>query len=62
MAKRMKDRTGIDLRIAARGRDEEAAAEAVAELERRRGNLQGAVIPEWEKAARGPDPMRWELV
>lgn len=60
--KRLRDRNAIDLRITARGRDKDAAALAVAELKRRVGNLRGAVIPEWELAARGRDPRRWELI
>lgn len=62
MAKKMKDRIAIDLRITARGKDEQRAAEAKAELRRRIGNLRGAVIPEWEKAERGPDPSKWAVV
>lgn len=26
------------------------------------GNLRGALIPEWEKAERGPEPSRWAVV
>lgn len=62
MPKKMKDKIGIDLRITARGKDKEAAAKAKAELRRRVGNLRGAVIPEWEKAERGPDPSKWAVV
>ena len=62
MPKRMKDKTGIDLRIIARGKDKDAAAAAKAELQRRVGCLRGALIPEWEKALRGPDPSRWTVV
>jgi hypothetical protein len=62
MAKRMQDKIGIDLRIAARGKDKERAAEAEAELRRRVGNLRGGVIPEWEKRDRGPDPSNWAVV
>lgn len=62
MAKAMKDRIGIDLRIAARGKDAKVAAEAKAELRRRINNLDGALIPEWEKALRGRDPSKWAVV
>jgi hypothetical protein len=62
MAKKMKDKIAIDLRVTARGRDKEAAAKAKAELRRRIGNLRGGVIPDWEKAERGPDPSRWAVV
>lgn len=62
MAKRIKDKIGIDLRITAGGRDKDAARQAKAELRRRVGNLSGAVIPEWEKKLRGPDPSKWSVV
>lgn len=62
LRKRLRDYNAIDLRIRARGKDKDAAAEAKAELRRRIGCLRGAVIPEWEKAARGPDPSRWAVV
>lgn len=62
MAKKMSDKIGIDLRIAARGKDKERAVEAEAELRRRVGNLRGAVIPEWEKRDRGRDPRKWAVV
>lgn len=62
MAKAMKARNGIELRIAVRGRSVVDREEAIRELERRRGNLLGAVIPQWELEARGPNPAKWELV
>lgn len=62
MAKPMKDLNGIDLRLAARGRDKQRAAVARAELRRRIGNLRGGVIPEWEKRERGSDPSKWAVV
>lgn len=31
-------------------------------VKRRIGNLRGGVIPEWEKALRGPDPDKWAVV
>jgi hypothetical protein len=59
--KRMKDKIGLDLRIIANGKDQQQAALAKAEFRRRVRNLAGAVIPEWEKAIRGPDPSRWKI-
>jgi hypothetical protein len=58
--KPMRNRNALELRILAHGRDEQKAAEARAELDRRRGNLLLAVVPDWEKALRGPDYSRWE--
>lgn len=37
-------------------------AEALVELERRRSNLRGAVIPAWERALRGENFEQWALV
>lgn len=62
ISKRIKAKGGIDLRIIARGRDKSAAAEAEAELKRRLGNLRGAVVPEWELAARGPHVLKWAVL
>jgi len=39
----------------------ERGEEAMVELRRRLSNLTGAVIPEWERKARGRDPRRWKL-
>lgn len=58
----MKARNGIELRIASRSRSVVEREEATRELERRRRNLEGAVIPAWEIEQRGPDPAKWELV
>lgn len=62
MPKHVRDLNGIDLRIKARGRESGPQQDALAELRRRRRNLRGAVIPAWERAARGNDYLRWELV
>ena len=61
-AKRLEDMGGIDLRIRARGKDKEVARAAEAELKRRLGNLRGAVVPEWEKAQRGPNYLLWAVL
>jgi len=61
-SKRIVDLNGVELRQRARDGRRTGAAEARAELERRRGNLRGAVIPEWEKAERGPDVSEWDVV
>lgn len=58
----LRHKNAIDLRITVRGRDPETSRQALAELRRRVGNLRDAVIPAWELEARGPDPVRWELV
>lgn len=59
----MKDRNGVELRI--RARDHRLAdstrRKAVEELERRRGNLHGACIPEWERKLRGPKVDDWDV-
>lgn len=60
--RRLRDKNAIDLRIAARGKDQVVAAEALAELRRRVGNLKDGVIPGWELEARGPFPAQWELI
>lgn len=60
--KRPIDRTGIELRQRAREGTLAQKREARAELRRRLGNLRGAVIPDWEREARGADPAKWDLV
>lgn len=60
--RRLRDKNAIDLRIAARGKDQVVAAQALAELRRRVGNLKGGVIAPWEFAERGSAPAQWELV
>lgn len=60
--RRLRDKNAIDLRIAARGKDQVVAAQALAELRRRVDNLKDGLIPAWEFAARGPIPARWELI
>lgn len=55
------ERSGAELRERAASRRSEIRDPARAELRRRCGNLHGAVIPEWEKAARGVDPDAWKL-
>lgn len=60
--KRLREKNPIELRIAARGKDQTVAADALAELRRRVDNLRGAVIPDWELRQRGPDPAKWELL
>ncbi len=62
MPKPLKDLNGIELRHRAREGRGDTAAAALAELERRRDALHGAVIPAWELAERGPDPDTWDLV
>lgn len=57
--KRIKDLNGIELRMKAR---QDLDPRALVELERRRDNLAGAVIPAWEREARGEDPLHWDLV
>jgi hypothetical protein len=59
--KTVKDHNGIELRHRARELRGASADEALAELERRRDNLHGAVIPAWERAERGHDPADWDL-
>lgn len=56
-----KECTGGELRRRCREEDGEQGEAAMAELKRRVENLRGAVIPEWERAARGKDPRRWKL-
>lgn len=60
----MKERNGLELKQRARDRrlDESTRQAAITELERRRGNLRGACIPEWERAARGPKVDEWAVV
>lgn len=43
------------------GIPQESTDEARAELRRRLGNLKDAVVPDWEKAARGAVVARWRL-
>lgn len=59
--KRLTERNGGELRELAKGRSQEIAASALAELERRRDNLRWAVVPEWEKELRGEDIREWVL-
>jgi hypothetical protein len=62
-AKTPRDLNGIELRMRVRqGPVGEAGVAAMAELERRRDNLARAVIPAWEREARGADPADWDLV
>jgi hypothetical protein len=64
MEKSVKEKNGIELR--ARARDHRCSdgtrGKAIAELERRRGNLRGAVIPQWEKDARGEKVDDWDAL
>jgi hypothetical protein len=57
-----KDLSGHELRERASGKLNERREECRAELSRRRDNLRDAVIPVWEREARGQDPDRWNLV
>jgi hypothetical protein len=57
-----KECNGIELRMRARQRLDSTGEAALVELEHRRDNLHRAVIPAWEKAARGEDPADWDLV
>lgn len=59
--KRIKERTCGELRERARSKTPRTRDEARAELTRRRDNLRGAVVPEWEKRARGGNPRDWKL-
>lgn len=56
------ERTGFELRRQAREGSPATKREARRELARRRDNLRGAVVPDWEKAERGPNPAKWDLV
>ncbi len=60
--KKLRERTAPELRRRAREGTAAQKREALAELRRRVGNLRNAVIPAWERALRGPDPSKWELV
>jgi len=57
----VKERNGTELRERARSKTEKVRVAARAELRRRRDNLRDAVVPGWEKAARGDDPSSWKL-
>jgi hypothetical protein len=59
--KRLLERTGGELRERIRHLRGEGRQDAIAELERRRGNLRGAVVPAWELEARGENVDEWEL-
>jgi len=65
LTKRPLDYGPDELRQHARGEatggDRTSANEAKLELERRRDNLRNAVIPDWEREARGTDPREWAL-
>lgn len=62
MAKKMKDRGPLDLRIASHSREKAVREAAKRELRRRVGILSGdGLIPAWELELRGPDPGRWEV-
>lgn len=54
-----KDVWGPELRRRIREEDGERREEALAEHRRRCANLDGAVIPPSELAARGPNPREW---
>lgn len=58
----LRDPSGSELRERGKTRRGEVRAEVLAELGRRRDNLRDAVIPEWERAARGEDPASWDLL
>lgn len=60
--KRMLDYNGNELRERAKSRRRETRDDALTELERRRDNLRGAVVPAWELEARGSKVDEWELV
>jgi hypothetical protein len=60
-AKSVRNQNGIELRIAARSSTGEKGEAAYAELERRIGNLRGAVVPAWEFELRGPVPALWKV-
>lgn len=62
MSKRMIEFNGVELRTQAKSRKKAESQPALEELERRRDNLRGAVIPAWEFAERGPNVDEWELV
>lgn len=61
--KALADQTCGELRMHARStRSPERKRELLAELRRRVANLRGAVIPVWEREARGADPDKWDLL
>lgn len=60
--KPLRDMNGPELRARGRAKRDSPRAEVLAELGRRRDNLRDAVIPEWERAARGEDPASWDLL
>jgi hypothetical protein len=60
-SKPAKELSGHELRARAGGQLTERREECRAELGRRRDNLRDAVIPAWERAARGQDPRSWDL-
>ena len=61
--KALKDQSCGELRMHARGtRSPDRKRELLGELRRRVRNLRGAIIPGWERAERGADPERWDLL
>lgn len=62
VSKTLTELNGFDLRRQAREGAPEPKRRARAELRRRVGNLRDAVVPDWEKAERGPDPSKWDLL
>lgn len=61
MSKGAKDYSGGELRERANATDPKTHKPARRELNRRRDNLRGAVVPAWEREARGGDPADWKL-